>query len=236
MAVTMPLYGQHNVANALAGVAVARHLGLPLTGIAAALARFRGTRRRMEFKGGVAARSIAIFDDYAHHPTEIRVNLAALRARFPGRRLRCVFQPHTYSRTRDLLDDFAGCFDDADEVVLTEIYAARETDTLGISGADLAAAVQRARSARPVRPVDGSRRGPTGPEEGGAGSCPVSPVGCSRRGPTGPEEGGAVRFCPTLAEAVSYLEETLAPGDVIVTMGAGNVGRVGEDIVQWLNA
>src|SRR5262249_50271032 len=158
-----------NVANALAGLIVARHVGIPLAGTAAALARFQGTRRRMEYKGGDVARSIEVYDDYAHHPTEIRVDLAALRTRFPRRRVRCVVAPDTYSRTRDLLQDFARCFADADEVVLTEIYPARETDTLGISGADLVAVVQRER--------------------------------------------GSVRFCPTLPEAIAYLESTLVPGD-----------------------
>src|SRR5205085_2486376 len=79
-----------------------------------------------------------VIDDYAHHPTEIRVTLAGLRARYPGRRLRVAFQPHTYTRTRAFLAPLGASFGDADEVAVAEVYAARETDTLGVSGRDVA--------------------------------------------------------------------------------------------------
>jgi UDP-N-acetylmuramate--alanine ligase len=124
--------GSHNVLNALASLAASAELRVDVGAAAAALTRFRGTARRFEIKGQVAG--ITIVDDYAHHPTEIRATLAAARIKFPGRPIWAVFQPHTYSRTAALLEDFAAAFDDADHVIITGIYAAREQDTLGIGG------------------------------------------------------------------------------------------------------
>jgi UDP-N-acetylmuramate--alanine ligase len=116
--------GKHNVANALAALTVAQLLGLPLAEAAHALGQFSGTGRRFEVRGEAAG--VVIVDDYAHHPTEIRATLSAARSRYPGHRLWAVWQPHTYSRTQALFDDFASAFSDADEVIVTEIYAARE--------------------------------------------------------------------------------------------------------------
>jgi UDP-N-acetylmuramate--alanine ligase len=116
--------GQHNASNALAALAVAHVLNLPLGPAAAALNEFSGTGRRFELIGEPAG--IAIIDDYAHHPTEIRATLAAARARYPRRRIWVVWQPHTYSRTRTLQAEFLNAFKDADQVLVTEIYAARE--------------------------------------------------------------------------------------------------------------
>ncbi|MBI4926979.1 MAG: UDP-N-acetylmuramate--L-alanine ligase, partial [Anaerolineae bacterium] len=116
--------GRHNLANALAALAVAHRLGLDVHAAAAALNRFMGTGRRFELVG--EANGIMLIDDYAHHPTEIRATLAAARARFPQRRIWAVWQPHTYTRTRTLMGEFQQSFDDADQVVVTEIYAARE--------------------------------------------------------------------------------------------------------------
>jgi len=116
--------GEHNVRNALAAIGVADLLGLPLAAVAQALAEFRGAGRRFELRG--EARGITVIDDYAHHPTEIRATLAAARSRYPDRRIWAVWQPHTYSRTRALLADFAFSFEDADRVLITPIYAARE--------------------------------------------------------------------------------------------------------------
>lgn len=128
--------GQHNACNALAAIAAAHLLGLPLDVAAAALNEFSGTGRRFEIIGEV--QDITIIDDYAHHPTEIRATLAAARARYPGRRIWAVWQPHTYSRTRSLLAEFLAAFDDADRVLITEIYAAREAAE-GFSSAQIAA-------------------------------------------------------------------------------------------------
>ena len=120
--------GRHNVLNALAVIGVAHLLELPLAAAADALGEFRGTSRRFELRGDVDG--IQVIDDYAHHPSEIKATLAAARGRFPGRRIWAVWQPHTYSRVRLLLDDFAGAFTDADIVLVTEIYAAREAPPL----------------------------------------------------------------------------------------------------------
>lgn len=135
--------GEHNLRNALAVVTVADWLHLPLTAVAQALAEFKGTERRFEVHA--APNGVVLVDDYAHHPTEIRATLAAARARFPQRRLWAVWQPHTYSRTRQLFAEFAQAFADADQVVVTAIYAAREAPPAdGFSADQVAAEIQRA--------------------------------------------------------------------------------------------
>ncbi len=135
----LPLPGVHNVRNALAAVAVAHYLGLDLSRVADALVAFRPTARRFEWKG--VAGGVTVIDDYAHHPTEIRATLAAAREQFPDRTLWAVFQPHTYSRTAALWDDFRRSFDDAQHVLLLDIYPAREaaTDFAGVTAEALAA-------------------------------------------------------------------------------------------------
>ena len=127
--------GRHNVLNALAALAASSAVGVDFGLAAAALTRFRGTERRFEVKGHVSG--VTVVDDYAHHPTEIETTLAAARLKYPGRAIWAVFQPHTYSRTAAFLDDFASAFGDADHVVVTGIYAARESSTLGVSGAEV---------------------------------------------------------------------------------------------------
>jgi UDP-N-acetylmuramate--alanine ligase len=124
--VDLQVPGQHNVSNALAALAVADELGLPLDQAAQALGDYRGAGRRFELRG--EAGGIAVIDDYAHHPTEIRATLSAARARYPNRALWVVWQPHTFSRTSTLLDGFAAAFEDADHVLVTAIYAAREAE------------------------------------------------------------------------------------------------------------
>jgi UDP-N-acetylmuramate--alanine ligase len=116
--------GEHNVLNALAALAVSDYLSLDLEDAANSLGKFRGTSRRFEVRGEAAG--VTIVDDYAHHPTEIRATLSAARVRYPGREIWAVWQPHTYSRTRTLLTDFLEAFNDADHVLVTEIFAARE--------------------------------------------------------------------------------------------------------------
>jgi UDP-N-acetylmuramate--alanine ligase len=125
--ISLQVPGRHNVLNTLAALAVIDHMGVPFDVSASALREFGGVRRRFELKG--VARGVDVLDDYAHHPTEIRATLSAARQRFPGRSIWAVFQPHTYSRTRALLDDFATSFSDADHLIVTDIYAARERDT-----------------------------------------------------------------------------------------------------------
>jgi UDP-N-acetylmuramate--alanine ligase len=131
--VELSVPGEHNAQNALAALAVIHLLGFPLD--AADLAEFRGTQRRFELRGETAG--ILVIDDYAHHPTEIRATLAAARARYPQRRLWALWQPHTYSRTNALWPDFAAAFADADQVLVTSVYAAREEPPQGFDMADL---------------------------------------------------------------------------------------------------
>ena len=123
-AVQLQVPGRHNVLNALAALAVAHQLQLPPDQAGQALSDFQGTGRRFEVKGEVDG--IVVIDDYAHHPTKIRATLAAARACYPQRRIWAVWQPHTYSRTRLLLNEFAAAFEQADEIVVTKIYPARE--------------------------------------------------------------------------------------------------------------
>jgi UDP-N-acetylmuramate--alanine ligase len=122
--VSLQVPGQHNVRNALAVLMIIGVLGLSRKKAAQALGEFTGTGRRFELRGAV--NGISIFDDYAHHPTEIKATLAGARARFPQARIWAVWQPHTYSRTKTLFLEFARAFKDADHVVVTEVYAARE--------------------------------------------------------------------------------------------------------------
>jgi UDP-N-acetylmuramate--alanine ligase len=128
---------RHNVQNALGATVVCLALGLSMDEIAAALESYRGVRRRFEFVGEAAG--ITVYDDYAHHPTEIADTAAAAKTHFPGRRIVALFQPHTYARTRYLLDGFKRCFRDFDRLYILETYAAREAIADGMTGAQLAA-------------------------------------------------------------------------------------------------
>ncbi|HEY9798844.1 MAG TPA: UDP-N-acetylmuramate--L-alanine ligase [Leptolyngbyaceae cyanobacterium] len=133
----LKLLGRHNLSNALAAVAVGRHLGLAFGDIAKGIASFEGARRRFEFRGEVDG--ITFIDDYAHHPSEIRATLAAARLQArPGQRVVAIFQPHRYSRTLTFLEEFAESFSHADLVVLTDIYSAGEPNLGQISGEQLA--------------------------------------------------------------------------------------------------
>ncbi len=114
--------GDHNALNALATLVVGLELGLSLDVIKKGLMEFRGTKRRLEFRGLLPS-GARVFDDYAHHPTEIKKTLKGLEDRYPKSEIVCIFQPHTYSRTKALFDDFSKAFDGAKEVVITDIYA-----------------------------------------------------------------------------------------------------------------
>jgi UDP-N-acetylmuramate--alanine ligase len=122
--VSLQVPGKHNAQNSLAALSVAALLGLPPKKAAEALGEFRGAGRRFEVLG--EANGITVINDYGHHPTEIKATLAAARARYPGRRIWAVWQPHTYSRTQTLFEHFVSAFNDADEVLVTEVYASRE--------------------------------------------------------------------------------------------------------------
>ena len=176
--------GIHNVSNALASVSAAVTLGLPAGVIQKGLAAFTGTQRRFEYKGEIGR--VTIIDDYAHHPTEIRATLQAA-ASVPHKKLWCVFQPHTYSRTKALLDDFAQALSTADQVVLARIYAARETDDMGISSGDLKEKILAL--------------------------------------------GKPCEYFETFDEIEAYLLSHCEPGDLVLTMGAGDVVKVGEHLL-----
>ena len=167
--------GRHNLMNALASAAVAIHLGVPSEAFAAGIGSYNGVGRRFEFKKNW--REASVYDDYSHHPTEIAAALKAARELQPNRVI-CVFQPHTYSRTVSLLDDFAGALKLADKAILCPIYAARETNTYGISSQDLAERIPGAVAADDLR------------------------------------------------HAAQILGELVQPGDLIFTMGAGDVNKI----------
>ena len=133
--VKLSVTGEHNVYNALAAFAAGHVSGLDPEKIAVGLAKFQGAKRRMEYKGTV--NGALVFDDYGHHPTEVATTLEGVAKR-GAERLFCVFQPHTYTRTYTLMDDFAQSFDTVDRAYIADIYPARETDDLGISGKTLA--------------------------------------------------------------------------------------------------
>jgi UDP-N-acetylmuramate--alanine ligase len=121
--------GRHNISNALATLSILLHLGFDLDLVREALATFKGTRRRMELKGQTP--QFLVLDDYAHHPTEVKAVLRALHE--AGKYVRVIFQPHRYSRTKNLYREFAHAFDDAQEVVLTDIYSAGESNPDGVN-------------------------------------------------------------------------------------------------------
>ena len=136
--ISLQVPGLHNLRNALAALAVAKRCGVPLAQAAASLANFQGTARRFETKGSV--KGVTVYDDYAHHPTEVRATLAGARHRHGDQRIWAVVQPHTFSRTRTVLAEMARSFDDADQVIVTDIFASREQDDGSISARDLVAA------------------------------------------------------------------------------------------------
>lgn len=132
---TLGVAGRHNVSNALSAIAAAKLLNIDLEAIKKGLLSFTGTDRRFEYKGEL--NGVTIIDDYAHHPTEIRATLTSAR-NYPHKDIWCIFQPHTYTRTKAFFDDFAESLLLADHIIMADIYAARETDTLGMSSSLLA--------------------------------------------------------------------------------------------------
>jgi len=142
--------GEHNVLNALAVLAVIEVLGLSSHKAAKALSKFSGTGRRFEIRGAV--NGVIVIDDYAHHPTEIAATLAAARVRYPGHRIWAVWQPHTYSRTQTLFTEFSRAFKDADEVIVSEVYASREAKQ-DFTSAEVVSAMPHA-SARYIRTLN----------------------------------------------------------------------------------
>lgn len=182
---TLSVTGDHNVSNALASIATADVLGIHPDTIQKGLLAFKGTDRRFEYKGQF--NGVTVIDDYAHHPTEIRATLEAA-AHYPHRQLWVVFQPHTYTRTKAFFHEFAEALSHTDHLVLADIYAARETDTLGISSSDLAGEAQSL--------------------------------------------GTETHYFPTFSEIETFLKENCKPGDVLITMGAGDIVSVGEALIS----
>jgi UDP-N-acetylmuramate--alanine ligase len=134
--VHLRLPGRHNVANALAAIAVGRELSIPFPTIARAISEFTGVVRRFETKGERGG--VLVVDDYAHHPTEIAATLASARQVYPDRRIVALFQPHLFSRTRDFARDFANALASADAIFLTEIYPSREQPIPGVTSSLIA--------------------------------------------------------------------------------------------------
>ena len=179
--VTLSVPGVHNVRNALAACAAAMCLSIPGDAAAAGLLAFHGAGRRFEKKGEF--HGAMVYDDYAHHPHELQALLSTVKG-LGYRRVICAFQPHTYSRTHELFRDFVEVLKLPDLTLLAEIFAARETNTLGISSADLAREIP-----------------------------------------------GAI-FCPTLEDVTAKLRDLAQPGDLILTVGAGDIFKAGEALLK----
>lgn len=176
--------GLHNISNALAAFALSDYLALDEKKTIVSLKNFQGTNRRFEYKGTIGG--VTVIDDYAHHPTEISASIQAAE-NYPHRELWCVFQPHTYTRTKALLEDFAKALSVSDHVVLADIFAARETDTLGISSRNLLKELKKYQN--------------------------------------------DYSYFPSFDEIENYLLEKCCPGDLLITMGAGDVHKIGENLL-----
>ena len=182
--VTLGVVGEHNVYNSLAAIAAAELFGLDRARTLEALKAFTGTGRRFEIKGNIGG--IKIIDDYAHHPSEIGATLKAME-KYPHNHLYCIFQPHTYTRTKAFLMEFAEALKVADTVILADIYAARETDNLGVSSKNIADLINAA--------------------------------------------GGNALYFSYFDDIENYLLEHAEDGDVILTMGAGDVYKIGDHLL-----
>lgn len=179
--------GKHNVYNALASIATAYILGVDPSDIEKHIKKFRGIHRRFDILGEV--KGCKIVDDYAHHPAEIRATLEAAK-NYPHHKVWCIFQPHTYTRTKALLDDFAHSFNDADHIIITDIYAAREIDTGEIHSKAL---WKKIKEANPH---------------------------------------GDVIYMKDFEEIAQYIYNHMESNDLVLTMGAGDVYKIGEKILK----
>ena len=160
LAVTLNLPGRHNVANALAAIAVGTELGVADGAIVEALGSFTGVGRRFARHGELTAPGggrYTLIDDYGHHPVEMAATIAAARGAFPDRRLVLAFQPHRYTRTRDCFEDFVRVLSTTDVLLLTEVYAAGEAPIVAADGRSLARALRVAGKVEPifVEAIDG---------------------------------------------------------------------------------
>ena len=184
--VKLNIPGMHNVSNSLAVIAAALSLKIELSTITSGISQFTGTDRRFELKG-MYKDGVTVIDDYAHHPTEIAATLTAAQ-NYPHKRIICVFQPHTYTRTKAFLKDFAKALSLADVIVLADIYAARETDTLGISSKNIEDDLKAL--------------------------------------------GKEAYYFPSFDEIENFLQKKCMNGDLLITMGAGDVVKIGEHLLM----
>ncbi|HSL60390.1 MAG TPA: UDP-N-acetylmuramate--L-alanine ligase [Desulfotignum sp.] len=187
--IVLNIAGQHNISNALAGIATGLELKVPFDTIKKALEEIKGVRRRLEIKG--EKKGIVVMDDYGHHPTEIAATLNAVRESFPNRRLVVVFQPHRYTRTRALFNEFSRAFYQCDVLVLVPIYAASELPIPGVDSERLCRGIQ---------------------DHGHKDAS----------------------FAPDFTQALSMVTHKLAPNDMVLTLGAGNIYTLGEQLLEIL--
>ena len=183
--IKLSVAGNHNVSNALSTIAVADLLDIPMESIKKGILSFTGTVRRFQYKG--ERNGFTIIDDYAHHPTEIRATLTSAR-NYPHKDIWCIFQPHTYTRTKAFFHEFAEALSLADHVILADIYAARETDTLGMTSEALAEELK-----------------------------------CL---------GADAYYLPSFEAIENFVLEKVIHGDLLITMGAGDVVNIGEELLK----
>ena len=188
--IELQIPGKHNVQNALAAIAVGLELKVPFGKVKAGIEKFTGVFRRWEVKADVDG--ITVIDDYAHHPTEIRATLAGAKSGW-RRRVIAVFQPHLYSRTRDFYDDFGRAFFNADVLVVTDVYPAREEPIQGVTGELIASAAKQY----------GHKQ---------------------------------VHYVPDKKNVPEFLRGLVQKGDIVITMGAGDIWKYGEEFIRKLKS
>ncbi len=179
------LIGEHNVLNILSVISTSLKLGVDFKSIKRGISLFKGTKRRMEFKGEVDG--VKVIDDYAHHPAEIKATLSAIRNVFPKKRIICIFQPHTFSRTKSLLNDFAKSFVEVDSTIILDIDGSAREKSGDIHSLDL---VKKAKKF------------------------------------------SNIKYISNFDETIDFLKSDLERGDILITMGAGNVWQIGEDFLN----
>ena len=184
---SLKIPGEHNIKNAQAAIVAAEILGVDSKKAENSLESFEGTWRRFEFKGETK-NGVLVYDDYGHHPTEIKATLKGAREFFGGKKIWCVFQPHLYSRTKLLLNDFGKSFSYADEIILADIYAAREPKDEGINSKMLAEEIIK--------------------------------------------NGGKARYMESFDKITGFLVENSKKGDVVITTGAGDIYKIGENLLK----
>lgn len=183
--VTLNTTGKHNILNALSTICSSLVLNIPKEAVIDGLLKCSGAHKRFEYKGEF--KGATIIDDYAHHPVEIKATLETAKL-IPNNKIYCVFQPHTYTRTKTLFDDFTNCFSDANEIILMDIYAAREKDTGMVSSTDLGDAIRA--------------------------------------------KGLSCINLHSHEEVANYLADKVSEKDLVLTVGAGDVVRVGEILLN----